>query len=240
MNAYVSPELSTIREKDADRAWIAQAMAGYVAKGKVIDVVGIGRSLFNANTFNSEAFSASSTAGSPPAKRDLSVKIRKPPKAEAFEADIAEKMKAYHDKGVVAAAKDLHISTRRANYIAAQYGVKFACRVSLAARQEDLALVPDIRALIIEGLTQDQMCARLHIGRTTLKRVAGQNGLKFRSKANHARDVALVERIKAIRDIGCTRAACARRLEINPKVLLRLIAEYEIDFPVRGETLEAA
>lgn len=240
MNAYVSPELNAVRERDIDRAWIAQAMAGYVANGKVIDVIDTRRSLFNPTPFSGEAFPASSTAGSLPAKRDLSVKIRKTAKAEAFEADIAEKMKDYYDKGVVAAAKDLHISTRRANYIAAMHGIKFACRVSLAARQEDLALVPEIRALIIEGLTQDQMCAKLKIGRTTLKRVAGQNGLKFRSKSSHARDLALVERIKAIRDIGCTRAACARRLEINPKVLLRLIAEYEIDFPVRGETLEAA
>lgn len=230
MNAYVSPELSTIREKDADRAWLAQAMDGYMAKGKVIDVIAIGRGLFSPSSFNSEAISVSPEPVA--AKRDLSVKLKKSAKAEAFEADIAEKLKAYHDKGVVAAAKDLHISTRRANHIAAMYGIKFACRVSLAARQEDLALVPEIRALIIEGLTQDQMCAKLKIGRTTLKRIAGQNGLKFRSQANRAKDLALVERIKAIRDIGCTRAACARRLEINPKVLLRLIAEYAIDYPV--------
>lgn len=231
MNAYISNDLNMVKALDPDRHALALKMEAFLNKGGTIEVIGIGRSLFSPIPFNSEVFSGSPNVAQP--KRDLSVKIKKSAKGEAEEAAIAEKLKAYHDKGVVAAAKDLHISTRRANHIAAQYGIKFACRVSLAARQEDLALVPQIRALIIEGLTQDQMCARLHIGRTTLKRVAGQNGLKFRSQADHSKDLALVERIKAIRDIGCTRAACARQLDINPKVLLRLIAEHDIDFPVR-------
>lgn len=226
MNAYVSPELSTIREKDGVRAEFAQAMAEYVAKGNVIDRIPIGQGLFSLQSFNSPE------PDQEPELKDLSVKLKKSPKAAAYEAELAEKMKAYYDRGMVAAAKDLHIGTRRASHIAAQYGIKFACRSSLAARKEDLALVPKIRALIIEGLTQDQMCAELNIGRTTLKRVAGQNGLTFRSPAQHAREKVLAERIKAIRDIGCTRAACARQLAINPKVLLRLIKEHNIDFPV--------
>ncbi|MBK5516423.1 hypothetical protein [Pseudomonas sp. TH10] len=236
----ISLELSSIQQKDVDRAWLARAIAGYVAQGKVIDVVETSRSLFNSTPFNTGIIPPSSGSEPSPAKRNLSVKIQKSAKSKAFEADIAEKMKAYFDKGMVAAAKDLHISTRRASHIAAMYGIKFASRVSAAAKLEDLAFVPKIRDLILEGLTQDQMCAKLGIGRTTLKRIAGQNGLRFRSKENHARDLVLVDRIKAIRDVGCTRAACARKLEINPKVLLRLIAEHEIDFPVRGDLLEAA
>lgn len=224
MNAYVSPELSTIREKDADRARLAQAMEGFVAQGKVIEKIAIGQGLFSPPSFNG--------AEPEPEPKDLSVKLKKSPKAAAYEAELAEKMKAYYDRGMVAAAKDLHIGTRRASHIAAQYGIKFACRSSLAARKEDLALVPKIRALIIAGLTQDQMCAELQIGRTTLKRVAGQNGLTFRSPAQHAREKVLAERIKAIRDIGCSRAACARQLQINPKVLLRILKEHDIDFPV--------
>ena len=231
MNAYISTDLNMVKALDPERHTLALQMEAFLSKGGTIQTIPVGRGLFSPIPFNSEVFAGPST--DEPPKRDLSVKLRRSPKARADEAEIAEKLKGYHDKGVVAAARDLHISTRRANHIAAQYGIKFACRVSLAARQEDLALVPQIRALIIEGLTQDQMCIRLHIGRTTLKRVAGQNGLKFRSQYDHAKDLALVERIKAIRDIGCTRAACARKLEINPKVLLRLIAEYEIDFPVR-------
>jgi hypothetical protein len=236
----ISLELSSIQQKDIDRAWLAKAMAGYVARGKVVDVVETSRSLFNPAPFNSEAISPSSGSESSPAKRNLAVKIQKSVKAKAFEADIAEKMKAYHDKGMVAAAKDLHISTRRANHIATLYGIRFASRVSAAAHLEDLSMVPEIQNLILQGLTQDQMCAKLKIGRTTLKRVASQNGIRFRSRTTQAKDLVLVDRIKAIRDIGCTRAACARKLEINPKVLLRLIAEHEIDYPVRGEALEAA
>lgn len=228
---YISTDLNMVKALDPDRHALALKMEAFLNKGGTIEVIGIGRSLFSPIPFNSEVFSGSPNVAQP--KRDLSVKLRKSPKAQADEAAIAEKLKDYHDKGVVAAAKDLHIGTRRASHITAQYGIKFASHSSLAARKEDLALVPQIRALIIEGLTQDQMCARLHIGRTTLKRVAGQNGLKFRSQYDHSKDLVLVERIKAIRDIGCTRAACARQLDINPKVLLRLIAEHEIDFPVR-------
>lgn len=240
MSAYISLELSSIQQKDLDRAWLAQAMAEYEGRGKAVDEVDTSRSLFNPIPFNTGAIPPSSGSERSPAKRNLSVKIQKSAKSKAFEADIAEKMKAYYDKGMVAASKDLHISTRRASHIASMYDIKFASRVSAAAKIEDLAFVPKIRDLIIEGLTQDQMCAKFGIGRTTLKRIARQNGLKFRSKDNHARDLVLVERIKAIRDIGCTRAACARKLEINPKVLLRLISEHEIDFPVRGDLLEAA
>lgn len=232
MSAYISTDLNMVKELDPQRHELALKMEEFENHGGVVQKIPVGRGLFSPMTFNSETIAPSSMTIHAK-KRDLSVKLRKSPKAAASEAEIAEKLRAYHEKGVVAAARELHISTRRANHIAAQYGIKFACRVSLAARQEDLALVPQIRALIIEGLTQDQMCTRLHIGRTTLKRVAGQNGLKFRSQFSHANDMALVERIKAIRDIGCTRAACARQLDINPKVLLRLIAEYDIDFPVR-------
>lgn len=232
MNAYISTDLNMVKELDPQRHELALKMEEFLSHGGVVQSIPVGRGLFSPMTFNSETIAPSSMTMHAK-KRDLSVKLRKSPKAAASGAEIAEKLRAYHEKGVVAAARELHISTRRANHIAAQYGIKFSCRVSLAARQEDLALVPQIRALIIEGLTQDQMCIRLHIGRTTLKRVAGQNGLKFRSQFSHANDMALVERIKAIRDIGCTRAACARQLDINPKVLLRLIAEYEIDFPVR-------
>lgn len=240
MSAYISLELSSIQQKDLDRAWLAQAMAEYEGRGKAVDKVDSSRSLFNPIPFNTGAIPPSSGSERSPAKRNLSVRIQKSAKAIAFEADLAEKMKDYYDKGMVAAAKDLHIGTRRASYIAGLYGIKFASRVSAAAHQEDLAFVPKIRDLILEGLTQDRMCEKLGIGRTTLKRIARQNGLKFRSKENQARDLVLVERIKAIRDIGCTRAACARKLEINPKALLRLIAEHDIDFPVRTEAMEAA
>lgn len=232
MISYISNDLNMVKALDPDRHALALKMEEFLSRDGVIQSIPIGCSAFSPMAFNSETIAPSSVSLHM-AKRDLSVKIRTSRKGKENEAELAEKMKDFYEKGMVAAAKALHISTRRASHIATQYGIKFNSRVSAAAKAEELALVPQIRALIIEGLTQDQMCAQLNIGRTTLKRVAGQNGLKFRSQVSHAKDMALVERIKAIRDIGCTRAACARRLEINPKVLIRLIAEYEIDFPVR-------
>lgn len=237
MNAYISNDLNMVKALDPDRHALALKMEEFLSRDGVIQSIPIGCSAFSPMAFNSETI-APSAVSLHMAKRDLSVKIRKSRKGKENEAELAEKMKDFYEKGLVAASKALHISTRRASHIATQYGIKFNSRVSAAAKAEEQELIPKIRELIIEGLTQEQMCTRLGIGRTTLKRVAGQNGLKFRSQVSHAKDVALVERIKAIRDIGCTRAACARRLEINPKVLIRLIAEYEIDFPVR-ETQEA-
>lgn len=230
MNAYISSDLNMVRELDPKRHELALLQAQWLEHGGTIQVVPVGQSLLSLIPFNSETILPSS--GSRLKKNPSAVTIQKSAKGKEDEAKLAEKLKEYHSRGVVAASKDLHISTRRANYIAQQYGITFACRGSHAARKDEQTLVPTIRELIIKGLTQDQMCEQLHIGRTTLKRVAAQNGLHFRCKVDHAKDMNLVERIKAIRDIGCTRAACARRLQINQKVLLRLIREYEIDFPL--------
>lgn len=232
----ISLELSSIQQKDTDRARLAQAMDGYLAQGNVIDVVPISRSLFNHGPFNSEVIAPSAASEKSPAQRNFAIRAAKEAKKKAHDADIAQKMKAYHDKGITVAARALHISDRSARRIADDYGVTF-CRMTT---KEGVTLVPRIRAMILEGLTQDQMCAELDIGRTSLKRIAAQNGLRFRCASVLAKDKALVERIKAIRDIGCSRSACARKLQINAKVLLRLIAEYEIDFPLQREARVAA
>lgn len=232
----ISLELSSIQQKDTDRARLAKAMDGFLAQGRVIDVTPTTRSLFNPGPFNSEVIAPSTASEQSPAQRNFAIRAAKDAKKKAHEADIAEKMKAYHAQGLIAACKALHISSRRGRYIADTYDVKFA----MLSSREERALVPQIKALILEGLTQDQMCAKLEIGRMALRRIAGQNGLRFRCQSALAKDRALVERIKAIRDIGCTRAACARKLEINAKVLLRVIAEYEIDYPVQGEARVAA
>jgi hypothetical protein len=236
----ITLETSSIQAKDIDRAMLARAMDGYLAKGNVIQVVPTSRSLFNPIPFNSEPISPSTylspgTESDPArAKRNRAAKAQKSASAQAFEAGIAEKMRDYYDLGVVAAAKDLHISARRASQIAATYGVKFASRASAAAREEDRQLLPQIRQCIFEGMSQEQMCARLGIGRTSLKRIAGQNGLRFRQAGDKEKELALVERIKAVKELGCTRAACARHLGLNAKVLIRLIDKYLIDYPVRG------
>ncbi|WP_434706879.1 hypothetical protein J3Q07_08175 [Pseudomonas sp. D4-18] len=236
----ISLELSSIQQKDTDRAWLAQAMDGYLAQGRFIDVIPTSRSLFNPGPFNSEVIAPSAASEKSPAQRNFAIRAAREAKKKAYEAGIAKKLAGYYEKGVVAAAKELHITTRRANMIAEAYGITFASRGSAASLKAELVLVPEIRRLMLEGLTQDQMSTKLGISRMTLRRIARQNGLRFRCASARAKDVALVERIKAIRDIGCTRAACARKLEINAKVLLRLIAEYKIDFPVQGEAREAA
>lgn len=228
MNAYISSDINMVKELDPKRHELALLQADWLEKGGTIEVIPLGRTLFSPIPLNSETIPPSSG----PKKNPSAVKIQKSAKGIEEEERLAEKLRAYYDRGVVAASKDLHISTRRANYIAAQYGVKFASRSSDAARQEDQAFVPKIKELILRGLTQEQMCDELNMSRTTLRRICSNNGIKSRGKVNHQKDMALVERIKAIREIGCTRAVCARRLEINPKVLLRLIAEYEIDYPV--------
>ncbi|MGN8278312.1 hypothetical protein [Pseudomonas sp. SMN5] len=232
----ISLELSSIQQKDTDRTWLAQAMDGYLAKGRVIEVVPISRSLFNPTPFNSEKIAPSAASEKSPAQRNFAIRAAKEAKKKAYQADIAEKMKAYHHKGICAAAKGLGISARTARRIADAFGVRF----SRITAKEGQTLAPRIKAMILEGLTQEQMCAELDITRAVLKRIASENGLRFRCPSALARDRALVVRIKAIRDIGCSRAACARRLEINPKVLLRLIAEYEISYPLHGEAPEAA
>lgn len=235
----ISNELSSIQQRDPDRAMIAEAVARYEAQGRVIDVVPTSRSLFNPIPFNSEPLNPTSamppgTESDPLAKNKArSVKLQKSAAAKAFEAVIAEKLREYYDLGVVAAAKDLKISARRASHIAQEYGIKFASRASAAARQEDLQMVPLIRQYVFEGLGQAEMCEKLGIGRTSLKRIAGQNGIRFRKPGDREKELKLVERIKAMKEIGVSRAACARQLELNEKVLIRLIDKYRIEYPLR-------
>lgn len=245
----ISLELSSIQGKDTDRAWLAQCMAEFEGKGKVIHVVPIGRSVFNPVPFNSETFAPSADrptdkaadADSRVSQRNKEIKLQKSAKAKAYEAEIAEKLKDYYERGVVAAAKDLHISARRVSYIAQAHGVKFANRQSAAAQEEEKEIAPKIREMAQNGMSQQAIAEALHLGRQTVKRIAGKFGIRFRSLASIQRDMQLVERIKAIRDIGCTRAQCARKLEINPKVLLRLLAEYQVEYPlaVRGQACAA-
>lgn len=138
----ISLELSSIQQKDTDRAWLAQAMDGYLAQGRVIDVIPTTRSLFNPGSFNSEVIAPSAASEKSPAVRNFAIRAAKEAKKKAYEADIAKKMADYYDKGVVAAAKDLHLSTRRANLIATAYGVTFATRGSAASLKAEKTLVP--------------------------------------------------------------------------------------------------
>lgn len=235
----LSLELSSIQQRDPDRAMLAEAMARYEAQGRLVEVVPTSRSLFNPVPFNSEQINPNSPLppgmeSDPLAKNKArGVTLPKSAAAKAFEAELAEKLRDYYDRGVVAAAKDLRISARRVSHIALEYGIKFASRLSAAAKQEDLQMVPLIRQYVFEGLGQAEMCEKLGIGRTSLKRIAGQNGIRFRKPGDREKELKLVERIKAMKEIGVSRAACARQLELNEKVLIRLIDKYRIEYPLR-------
>lgn len=236
----ISLELSSIQQKDAERAMLAQAIAEFEGAGRVIQRVPTSQSLFNPFPFNGGELQPSTERNSAKAaetdslvtKRNQAIKIQKSAKKKAYEAEIAEKLKAYYDAGVVAAAKDLRISPRRVSYIAAEHGVKFANRQSAAAIAEEKDIAVKIKALAGVGKTQQAIADALGMGRQTVKRIAGKFFIRFRSEASLQQDLILVERIKAIRDIGCNRAQCARQMDINPKVLIRLIAEHQIDFPL--------
>lgn len=244
----ISLELSTIQSKDVERAWLAQAMDGFLSEGRVIEVVHTSRSLFNPAPFNSESLvpgvdrptDRAADANSKASQRNKEIKVQKSAKAKAFEADIAEKLKAYYDRGVVAAARDLHLSVRRINYIAQAHGIKFANRQSAAAQREERDLAPKIREMAERGMSQQAIADEIHMGRQTIRRIGSAFGIRFRSLAAIQSDHNLVERIKAMRDIGVTRATCARQLEINPKVLLRLLAEYQVEYPLQPKGTKCA
>lgn len=235
----ISNELSSIQQRDPDRAMIAEAVARYEAQGRVIDVVPTSRSLFNPIPFNSEPLSPKSSM--PPGtesdalakNKARGIKLPKSAAAKELEAQLVNKIRDYYDLGVVAAAKDLKISARRVSALAAEYGIRFANRQSEAAKREDMAMVPLIRQYVFEGLGQAEMCEKLGIGRTSLKRIAGQNGIRFRKPGDREKELKLVERIKAMKEIGVSRAACARQLDLNEKVLIRLIDKYRIEYPLR-------
>lgn len=239
----ISLELSSIQQKDAERTMLARAMAEFEGAGRVIEVVPIARSMFNPVPFNSEplvpgvdrATDRAADANSKASQRNKEIKQHKTAKTKAFEADIADKLKDYYEKGVVAASKDLHMSARRISAIAAAHGVKFANRQSAAAQEEEKDIAPKIREMAFSGMSQQAIAEALKMGRQTVKRIAGKFGIRFRSLAAIEREQKLAERIRALRDVGVTRATCARQLELNPKVLLRLLAEYQIDYPIQTQ-----
>jgi DNA-binding XRE family transcriptional regulator len=235
----ISNELSTIQSKNADRDMIAQALAGYLAKGNVIDCIPIMRSHSGSGLFNG-AMAAHTDLNPDLAeiiakdkKKARAVKIERTSKTIAREDALAKKIEAYVELGVVIAAKDLHLSAKRVSYLADLYGIKFVTRRSPVDIEAEAKMIPVIRQRFVEGLNQADIVTQLGISRTTMRRLCEQAGIKFRDEAAQHRDLKLVERIKAVRDLGCTRAQCARRLDLDPKTMRRLIEEYQIPYPLK-------
>jgi DNA-binding XRE family transcriptional regulator len=211
----ISNELSTIQSKNADRDMIAKALAGYLARGNVIDCIPIIRSHSGSSAFNG------AMAPIPTLNPDLEDLIAK------------DKKQAYIELGVVIAAKDLHLSARRVTFLADLYGIKFVTRRSPEDLEAEAKMIPTIRQGFVEGLNQADIALQLGVSRNTIRRLCEQAGIKFRDEATQHKDRQLVERIKAVRDLGCTRAQCARRLDLDQKTIRRLIEEYQIPYPLK-------
>jgi predicted DNA-binding protein (UPF0251 family) len=235
----ISNELSTIQSKNADRDMIAKALAGYLARGNVIDCIPIIRSHSGSSAFNG-AMAPIPTLN--PDLEDLiakdkkqarAVKIERSAKTIAREDALAKKIEAYIELGVVIAAKDLHLSARRVTFLADLYGIKFVTRRSPEDLEAEAKMIPTIRQGFVEGLNQADIALQLGVSRNTIRRLCEQAGIKFRDEATQHKDRQLVERIKAVRDLGCTRAQCARRLDLDQKTIRRLIEEYQIPYPLK-------
>jgi predicted DNA-binding protein (UPF0251 family) len=235
----ISNELSTIQSKNADRDMIAKALTGYLAQGNAIDYIPIIRSHSGSSAFNGAM--APITALNPDLedliakdkKQARAVKIGRSAKTIAREDALAKKIEAYVELGLVIAAKDLHLSTQRVAYLADFYGIKFVTRRSPADLKAEADMVPIIKQRFIEGLNQADIATELGISRQTFRRICEQAGINFRDEVTRHKDLQFVERIKAIRDLGCTRAQCARQMDLNQKTIRRLIEEYQIDYPLK-------
>lgn len=224
----ISLELSSIQHNRAESARLAEAMADFERRGGVIQRLEITR--FKPEVFNSESIV-------PSTKVSKAVHIQQSEKAAEFERAIAEKLRAYIDLGVAAASRDLHLGTKRLNYIAANYGIVFRSNghtSALAAKRErEAALVPDVKKAFAEGATQQDVIRKFDITKDRLRRMAKAYGFKLPGFVDEAADRKLIERITAIRDLGVSRKTCAKHLGIAPKKVDRIVEQYGVDYPLQ-------
>jgi hypothetical protein len=224
----ISLELSMVQHNQAESARLAAAMNDYLARGGVIQQLEVTR--FVPQQFNEESIV-------PSAKVSKAVHIQKSEKAAEFERSIAEKLRAYIDLGVAAASKDLHLGTKRLNYIAANYGIVFRSHghtSALAAKRErEASLVPDVKKAFAEGATQQDVIRKYSITKDRLRRMAKTHGIKLPGFVDEAEDRKLIERITAIRDLGLPRRTCAKHLGIAGKKVDRIVEQYGIDYPLQ-------
>ncbi|MDY7559910.1 hypothetical protein QN366_05090 [Pseudomonas sp. CCC3.2] len=109
----------------------------------------------------------------------------------------------------------------------------------------------DAKALLVEKLrimsrtmTQTEAAKSVGTSVSTVGRAGIEHGFAFRPAPNNghknvtlcridpAVDARNVERIKAMRNLGVSRRQAARQMGIGGELMLRLIADYDIDFPV--------
>jgi hypothetical protein len=224
----ISLELSMVQHNQAESARLAEAMNDYLARGGVIEQLEVTR--FVPQPFGNQVIA-------PSAKVSKAVHIQKSEKAAEFERNIADKLRAYIDLGVAAASKDLHLGTKRLNYIAANYGIVFKSHghtSALAAKRErEASLVPDVKKAFADGATQQDVIRKFDITKDRLRRMAKAHGFKLPGFVDEAADRKLIERITAIRDLGLPRRTCAKHLGIAGKKLDRIVEQYGVDYPLK-------
>lgn len=89
-----------------------------------------------------------------------------------------ESLAPFESLGVVAAAKALHVSTRTINQLADKLGVEFKTQTPGEMdrrKREREDLVPAIRWMADEGVSQRGICEALGITRAILRRIAEEN-----------------------------------------------------------------
>lgn len=225
----ISLELSMVQHNRFESARLAVAMEEFLSRGGQVTELGV--TTFNPAPFNNEVLPPSS-------KVSKAVKIAKSEKALAYEREIAERLKGYTTRGIAVAAKEMHLSTRRLNFIAEAYGVTLAATHSDSARRraqaENKRLAPIIQEMFKAGRTQMEVVRELGLNRDRLRKMAKTEGFELPGMVDEHEDRKLIERITAFRDLGLARSVCAKRIGISPKKLIRIIEAYDIDFPAKG------
>ena len=159
----ISLELSTIQHKDAERAWLSQAMAEFEQRKGALETVP-----FNARCADIDTLFNNRTQGG------RHTEVNKP-----------------MEERVAAAGP---------------------------------------------GLTRAEAAERFHLSERDLDKIAKRFGFKFKrgyttNEAYKSEDNKLVERIKAMRDVGLNRAQVMKHMGLGYDKFHRLMNEYQIDFP---------
>jgi hypothetical protein len=112
-------------------------------------------------------------------------------------------------------------------------------KASFDARQ---AVIDNIRKLA-ETMTYSEAMIASGYSQQSLRRIAHQGGFAFQPDPRLGRgernyidpevDAKMCERLKALRDVGLSRHAAARRMEISGSFMTRLLTMYKIPFPSR-------
>jgi transcriptional regulator with XRE-family HTH domain len=223
----ISLNLSTVQENAAASAGLAAAMEAFERNGGVIQRLEV--TTLTPPPFNNEVIA-------PSAKVSKAVNIQKSAKAAEYERNIAEKLRAYIDLGIAAAAKDLGLGVKRLTHIATNYSIEFttgtgpAAMSKAAARRRELA--PQVKELANQKLSQEAIAKQMGITRQTVRTIAKENDFTVRISDLKEDEVRTVERIKAIRDIGCSQSECCRKIGMSHNKLRRLMLDHEFDYPI--------